>query len=142
TFHSSADMVSSWKGKDIVFSTAREYRQIERPLEVYEISSEGGTESRVLDAVGFDPIYSPSGRFLAFVRGDINPVFREDYKGPSNREIWIYDTKNKSYSKLDLFDTNDVFPQWVGENTLLFMSSESGMYNLYSLALDANGKAS
>ncbi|TNE70440.1 PDZ domain-containing protein [bacterium] len=142
TFHSSPDMVSSWKGKDIVFSTAREYRQIERPLEVYEISSKGGTESRVLDAVGFDPIYSPSGRFLAFVRGDINPVFREDYKGPSNREIWIYDTKNKTYSKLDLFNTNDVFPQWAGENTLLFMSSESGMYNLYSLALDANGKAS
>lgn len=143
TYHSSGDMVSSWKGNDeIVFSTAREYNQIERPLEVYSISTKGGTEKRVLDAVGFDPVYSPNGRFLAFVRGDINPIFREDYTGSSNREIWIYDTNNKTYSKLDLFATNDVYPQWAGDNTLLFMSSESGMYNLYKVGLDANGKQS
>ena len=141
TLSSAPDMVSSWKGNsDIVFSTAREYRQIERPLEVYQISAKGGTEMRVLDAVGFDPVYSPNGRFLAFVRGDINPVVREDYTGPSNREIWIYDTKSKSYTKLDLFDTNDAYPQWKDDNTLLFMSSEKGTYNLYSIGLDANGK--
>lgn len=131
TFHSATDLVSSWKGNEsVIFSTMREYRQVERPLEVFQISVKGGTEERVLDAVGFDPIYSPNGRFLAFVRGDINPVFREDYKGPSNREIWIYDTKQKSFTKLDLFDTNDVMPKWSGNNGLIFMSSNSGMYNL------------
>ena len=64
-------------------------------MEVYSISSKGGTEWRVLDAVGFEPIASPDGRFIAFVRGDINPVAREDYRGPSNRDIWLLDTKTK-----------------------------------------------
>lgn len=141
TFNSASDMVSSWKGNsDIIFSTAREFRQIERPLEVYQISVNGGTEERVLDAVGFSPVYSPNGRFLALERGDLNPVYREDYKGPSNREIWIYDTKNNSFSKLDLFETNDMYPQWSGDNGLLFMSSEAGTYNLYFQSLDAAGK--
>lgn len=141
TFNSASDIISSWKGNsDIVFSTAREFRQIERPLEVYQISAKGGTEERVLDAVGFSPVYSPNGRFLAFERGDINPIYREDYKGSSDREVWIYDTKNKSYSKLDLFETNDVHPQWSGDSGLLFMSSEVGTYNLYYQSLDASAK--
>ena len=39
TYHSAGDLVSSWNQADkIVFSTNREYRQIERPSEVYSIS--------------------------------------------------------------------------------------------------------
>lgn len=142
TFHSGADNVSSWTQADkILFSTNREFRQIERPNEVYAISPKGGTESRVLDAVGFDPVLSPDGRFLAFERGDINPVARQAYKGSSDRDIWIYDTKNKTYQQLPGFETNDVFPQWGNNNTLYFLSSESGAYNIYRLKLDVNGKA-
>ena len=141
TYHSGADNISSWTQPDkILFSTSREFRQIERPAEVYAISPKGGTESRVLDAVGFDPVLSPDGRFMAFVRGDINPVARQDYKGSSDRDIWIYDTKNKTYTQLPGFETNDVFPQWGNSSTLYFLSSESGAYNIYRLKLDANGK--
>ncbi|WP_259014581.1 S41 family peptidase [Emticicia fluvialis] len=142
TYHSGADNIASWTQPDkILFSTNREFRQIERPAEVYSISPKGGTESRVLDAVGFDPVLSPDGRFLAFVRGDINPVARQAYKGSSDRDIWIYDTKNKTYQQLPGFETNDVFPQWGNYSTLYFMSSEAGAYNIYRLKLDANGKA-
>ncbi|HOI28887.1 MAG TPA: S41 family peptidase [Melioribacteraceae bacterium] len=143
TYHSAPDNISSWtKEGDILFSTNREFNQIERPQEVYSVSAKGGTEMRILDAVGFDPAYSPDGRFLAFVRGDINPVFREDYKGPSNRDIWLYDTKSKTYSKIVSFETNDIMPQWSDGRTIYFMSSISGNYNIYKLKIDDNGKAS
>ena len=142
TYHSGQDMVASWTHADkILFSTAREFRQIERPAEVYSISPRGGTESRMLDAVGFDPVLSPDGRFLAITRGDINPVARQAYKGSSDRDIWIYDTKNKTYSQLPGFETNDILPQWGSNNTLYFLSSNDGAYNLYRIKIDANGKA-
>jgi len=142
TYHSGADNVVSWTvSNQIVFSTNREFRQIERPNEVYSISPNGGTESRLLDAVGHDPSLSPDGRFLVFVRGDINPVARQDYTGSSNRELWLYDFKNKTFAKLPGFPTNDVFPQWAGNNTLYFLSSVDGAYNIYRLKLDANGKS-
>ncbi|CAH0997649.1 Tricorn protease [Emticicia aquatica] len=142
TFHSGADNIASWTQTDkILFSTNREFKQIERPSEVYSISPNGGTESRFLDAVGHDPILSPNGRFLAFVRGDINPVARQDYKGSSDRDLWIYDTKNKTYQQLPSFETNDILPQWGGNNMLYFLSSIEGAYNIYRLKIDENGKS-
>lgn len=142
TFHSASDNLASWtKADQILFSTSREFRLIERPQEVYAINPAGGTEQRIMDAVGFDPIYSPNGRFIAFVRGDINPVMREDYKGPSDRELWLYDTQSGQYSKLPGFETNDIMPQWGDNQTLYFLSSNDGTYNLYRLKLDGNGKA-
>ncbi len=142
TFNSVFDNISSWTSdENILFSTNREFNQIERPAEVYSISSKGGTEWRALDAVGFDPIMSPDGRFIAFVRGDINPIYRESYRGPSNRDIWLYDTKNKSYSKLISFETNDIMPQWGDSKTIYFLSSNSGHYNIYKIKIDESGKA-
>ncbi len=142
TYHSAADNISSWTQADkILFSTNREFKQIERPSEVFTISPKEGTESRILDAVCFDPVLSPDGRFLAFTRGDINPVARQAYKGSSDRDIWIYDTKNKTYTQLPGFETNDILPQWGGNNSLYFLSSNDGAYNLYRLKIDGNGKA-
>ena len=143
TFHSGSDNISSWtQAEKIVFSTNREFKQIERPNEAYAISPKGGTEYRILDAVGFDPIYSPDGRYIAFVRGDINPIARQGYKGSSNRDLWLYDTQNKTFQKLPGFETNDVLPQWFGSNTLYFLSSNEGAYNIYRLNIATNGKFS
>ncbi len=143
TYHSGSDELTGWtQPNQIMFSTRREFNQIERPAEVYTISPKGGTESRFLDAVAHDPILSPNGRFLALVRGDINPVARKGYEGSSNRELWLYDTQTKKYQQLSGFKTNDVQPQWTGNNTLYFLSSADGEYNLYRHKIDANGKVS
>ena len=140
TYHSSQDLISSWDNNgNIIFSTNREFNQIERPSEVYSISATGGTEKRILDAVGFDPIISQDGRFIAFVRGDINPIPRENYRGSSNRDIWLFDTKTKKYSRLTDFSANDIYPQWQDSRTLYFLSSNSGHYNLYKVKINDDG---
>jgi len=141
TFHSVADNLSSWHSNgQLYFTTNREFKQIERPQEIYSISANGGTEKRVLDALGYEPSLSPDGKLMAFVRGDINPVAREAYDGSSNRDIWIYNTQSKSFAKLNAFKTNDIQPQWGPNHLLYFLSSQDGSYNIYRLALDANGK--
>ena len=142
TFHSAQDLVASWTQADkILFSTSREFKQIERPQEVYAINPKGGTESRMLDAVGFEPVLSPDGNLMAFVRGDINPVARQAYNGSSNRDIWIYNIKAKSFNKIALFETNDIIPQWGKNGLLYFLSSVDGAYNLYQIKISGDGKA-
>ena len=143
TYHSAPDNIASWTNDgSIIFTTNREFRQIERDPEMYSIPFNGGTEQRITDILGFEPVTSPNGRFIAFARGGSNPVAREDYKGSSDREIWIMDSKTKSYNKLPLFSTNDIMPQWGSDNMLYFLSSSSGTYNLYRIGIDANGKSS
>jgi tricorn protease len=142
TWSSAPDVAASWTNDNkIIFTTSREFRQIERDPEMYAIAASGGTEQRITDVLGFEPVTSPNGRFIAFVRGGSNPVARQDYKGSSDREIWIMDTKTKSYNKLPLFPTNDVMPQWGSNNGVYFLSSESGTYNLYKIGIDDTGKA-
>jgi C-terminal processing protease CtpA/Prc/Tol biopolymer transport system component len=143
TSHSNGDQISSWSNNNqIFFSTSREFQQIERPLEIYSISGEGGTESRAMDAVGFDPAPSPDGRFIAFTRGDLNPIFREDYRGPSNRDIWLFDTKSKTYTRITTFDANDILPRWGNNQTLYLLSTQGGRNNLYKVKISDAGKPS
>lgn len=142
TYHSAADNISSWTiDGSIIFNTSREFRQIERDPEMFAISAKGGTEQRISDILGFEPVTSPDGKFIAFTRGGSNPVAREDYTGSSDREIWIMNTKTKSYNKLPLFSTNDIMPQWGANNSLYFLSSTSGTYNLYKITIDGSGNA-
>jgi tricorn protease len=142
TFHSNDDMISSWTVKDrILFSTNREFHAIERPPEVYAINPAGGTEMRILDAVGWDPVLSPDGRWMAYVSGDANPVPRMAYRGSSARQIWLFDTKKKTFHRLPGFPTNNILPKWAGNNTLYFLSSVDGAYNLYRWSLDNEGQA-
>jgi tricorn protease len=142
TYHSAGDNISSWTNDGLIlFTTGRDFRQIERDPEMFSIAASGGTEQRISDILGFEPVTSPDGKFIAFTRGGSNPVAREDYTGSSDREIWIMNTKTKSYSKLPLFSTNDIMPQWGSNNSLYFLSSTSGSYNLYKIAIDGNGKA-
>ncbi len=142
TYHSSADNIASWSNTNqLIFTTFREFRQIEGQPEMYSIAPTGGTEQRMTDVLGFEPVQSPNGRLVAFVRGQSNPVFREDYKGSANREIWILDTKTKALNQLPLFETNDITPQWAGNNSLYFLSSITGSYNLYNIGVADNGVA-
>ncbi len=141
TYYSSNDLISTWnKDGNIYFNAMREYNQIERDPEIYAVSSEGGTEWRILDALGFEPIPSPDGRFIAFVKGGSNPIVREEYRLQAQRDVWLYDTKYKTYSKASISDANDYMPLWGDARTLYYISAATNKYNIYKVKIDENGK--
>ncbi|HKK77897.1 MAG TPA: S41 family peptidase [Saprospiraceae bacterium] len=140
THFSGSDGSASWSADgEILFNTRRFYQQVEREPEIYAISSEGGTPHRKLDALGFEPVASPDGRYIAMERGNCRYV-REAYRGPANRNIWIYDTQSEAYSQVTTDEGQDILPAWGEDNTLYYLSARSGRYNLYSVAVE-NGSA-
>ncbi|MEO1653627.1 MAG: DPP IV N-terminal domain-containing protein, partial [Bacteroidota bacterium] len=141
TFHSAGDAVESWlPDGQILFSTRRVFRQVEREGEIHRIAASGGTPERYLNSFGAMPKMSPNQRFLVFVKGSCR-IAREAYKGPANRNLWIYDTKNQTYTQLTDFEGQDIYPQWGDDQTIYYLSAANGRYNIHRLKINAQGKA-
>lgn len=138
TYHSAKDVVTDWHGETLYFSTKRENVQIEREREIHQISATGGTPKLALQALGDEAVISPDGRFIAYTRG-INTNDRYAYKGAAQKDIWLFDTKNNVFKQITAFAGNDINPQWADNRTLLYISAESGKFNIYKITLDENG---
>ncbi len=138
THHSASDNVYSFTPDgDVLFTTSRLYRQVERESEIYIGSMDGATPVRFMDALGMDPVVSPDGSKVAFVRGTCR-TSREDYRGPANRDIWIWNISEDTYTQLTTFDGNDFAPRWEDNENILYISPQSGKYNVHRVALSGN----
>ncbi len=141
TYHPTQDYISSWSAAyGLLMESNRTYKQVEREAEIVRVAATGGTPYRAFNSLGFEPQPSPDGRYIAFVRGTCR-IAREAYQGSANRDIWLYDSRNKSYTQLTTFAGQDFNPRWADDNTLLFISARSGKYNIYRVSVSATGKA-
>ena len=132
TYHSAPDRVLGFNNDgQVLFNTRRLYAEVEREWEIFGVDqTDAATEFRYMDALGFDAVVSPDGKKIAFVRGTCR-VAREDYRGPANRDIWIYHVDTGKYEQLSDFDGNDFMPQWASNDELYFISSRAGKYNVF-----------
>ena len=136
TYHSAPDRVLGFNNDNqVLFNTRRIYAEVEREWEVFSVdTAEQSTEFRFMDALGFDAVVSPDGKKIAFVRGTCR-IAREDYRGPANRNVWIYHVDTGKYEQLTDFEGNDFMPQWSSNNELYFISSRAGKYNVFKQKL-------
>ncbi len=136
TYHSSNDRPYSITPHGaVLFTTSRNYKQVERESEIYVLEPGSATETRFMDALGFDPVSSPDGSKIAFVRGTCR-IEREGYNGPANRDVWVYDKKQDSYQQITTHNTNDFAPLWLSNEELIFISGRSGRYNIHKSNLN------
>lgn len=139
TYHSASDELTGWMPDNrLLFTTQRLYNQVEWAPEVHTIPAEGGTPTRFLNSFGYMAAASPDGRFLVFVRG-YNRKYRIGYRGPANKDLWIYDTRAGTYRQLTNFQGNDMYPTFAGNRTLYFLSEREGVHNIYKTKITQRG---
>jgi tricorn protease len=103
---------------------------------VYRISIEGGNPEKVFDFDVNSLVRLDNSRFL-IERGS-EPWYRKGYRGPADREIWIYDSVSKKFNKLtdnDLRDTRPMYSQKMGKIYFLSNRSPNGITNLFEMDL-------
>ena len=64
---------------------------------------------------------------------------RKAYRGPSASQIWMHNTNAKSFRKLSRGRHSEMWPCWFGDQ-LLFVSDESGTYNLWTMSIDGSNR--
>ncbi len=138
SYYSANDYLSDFFDEQLIFSTDRVYNQIEWDSEIHAVSENGGTPERIMDALGDAASLSPNGKFIAFVIGGCSTA-REDYDGPANKQIWVFNTETKEYNQITTFSGNDFNPIWKNNNAFYFISSRNGTYNIFEATVNDNG---
>ncbi|WP_282073901.1 S41 family peptidase [Polaribacter atrinae] len=142
TYYPTTDTPSQWNSNgEIIFSSNRIYKGTERETSIYKIDENGETPNRFMTALGSQASISPNGNFVAFVKGTCR-ISREDYNGPAQRDIWVYNLKTKAYFQITTSNKNDHSPLWDAQNNLYYIGSKSGRYNIYKTSLNADGSKS
>jgi len=139
TFHSADDILTDFTNdNELLFTTDRLFLPFDWDYELASVSVKGGTPQRLLDTEGEMPVKSPNGKLIAFVKG-WGRIQREEYKGSADFEIWIYNTETKTYNQITNNKTHDIYPRWANDNTLYFISSRTGKYNIHKVKISPEG---
>jgi Tol biopolymer transport system component/C-terminal processing protease CtpA/Prc len=140
TYHSSYDAFPMWTADGtIFFQTRRNYVQVERAGEIFRLDPDNATPYRAMDAVGSRPDPTNDGSLVAFERGGCRTA-REAYRGPANRDIWVYNPSGNSYTQITTDEGQDYAANWGEDGTLYFLSAMDGKYNIYSIAIGVDGR--
>ncbi len=131
TFHSTYDINGRYdQNGNILFNSRRLNVHVEREPEVQILRKNSATPERFMAGLGYNPSASSDGRYVAIERGSCR-IQREAYRGPAQRDIWIYDTKEDTYEQLTKDEGQDIMPNWTSDGMLYFLSARNGKYNIY-----------
>lgn len=138
TYHSASDVDGNWKdNNEIIFSSRRNFIAVERESEFLSVKMDGGTPERVMNTLGSDANFSQDHKMMAFVRGGCR-IEREAYKGPANRDIWVYNPENGAYMQITSFEGQDIMPEWGGGKELYYLTAQNGKYNISKVDLSTS----
>lgn len=139
TYHPADEFVLGWTpdGKKILFSSwGNSFMHFEDQL--YTVPVEGGFPTQLPIAIGEEATFSPDGSHVAYVPHIQWQAAWKRYRGGQTTPIWIADLKDSSVVKVPRDNSNDHFPQWVGD-TVYFLSDRNGPVSLF--AYDTKSKA-
>jgi tricorn protease len=99
---------------------------------LYKVPAKGGRSLMVSSAGTEDVHFNKTGdKFIFQDRKGYENEYRKHHTSAVTRDIWIYDTKNKSYTKVSPFEGEDREPVWGDGDKFYYLSERNGNQNLY-----------
>ncbi len=101
----------------------------------YTVPVEGGPVERLHDAFGQMPAAHAGGEVYVFERGGSRTT-RRHYRGPDDRDLFLYDAGDSTFTRLTEWAGNDNMPVFLDDDTVAFLSDRADMtVNVWALDL-------
>ncbi len=138
TFHTEGYSLKGWSpdGTQVLVSGVRDHfwRKGDR---LFWMPKEGRTaEVALFDDYGYDPSVSPDGKRILFTR-EGEQWWRKGYTGSQASQIWMFNTQDKTFTKLLDPAGGARWPLWKADGKGFFYAGgQSGILNLRSYDLE------
>ncbi|QKG79228.1 S41 family peptidase [Tenuifilum thalassicum] len=151
TYHSNDELPYAFTPNDsaVVFgatrydpATSRLYPTKSQP-ELYSVSAHGGLVTQILPVPAEAVNISSDGRFIIYhdKKGGENE-FRKHHKSSIARDLWMYDTKTKQFTKLTDYKGEDRNPVFAPGDSVIYFLREEDSFNVYSFSLSKPNQVS
>ncbi|WP_442266440.1 S41 family peptidase [Tenacibaculum sp. ZS6-P6] len=146
TFHSSNETPFSFSAdnKNVIFGAQRQDHVKHRQYptgsqpELYSVPVSSGRVSQLLTVPAEDVQVSKDGQTMLYhdKKGGENE-WRKHHKSSITRDIWSYNTKNKTHKMITSFEGEDRQPIFSeDEKSMYYLSEKSGTFNVYKINLN------
>ncbi len=134
TWHPAQDLVQGWTpdGKSIVFSSTQGSNLPSPEPRWFTVPPEGGVVTAMPMYRAYQGKISPDGSHIAYRMNNAWDEERRNYRGGQNRPIWILDTKTLDVDTIPRPNSKEMYPVWVGNSTVYFLSDRDGVSNVWS----------
>lgn len=148
TFHSANDYPSDFTpdNQSILFSSSRtdDYRNQLFPSgvmsELYSIPAQGGRAQQVLTLAARNAKMNDAGLIIYNDVKGYEDSYRKHHTSSVTRDIWVHDSNNGGYTKLSVFEGEDMDPEFSpAGDSFYYLSEENGDFNVYRRSLDGSG---
>lgn len=141
TYHSTREVPSSFTADDkaVLFSAARQALATNAQFpgggmtQLYSVPVAGGRVSQLLPAPALDATVSTAGDKIIFhdYKG-YESDWRKHHTSSVTRDIWIYDTRGKKYTRLSAFEGEDRNPVFdANDDDFFYLSEQNGSFNVF-----------
>ncbi|WP_299677762.1 S41 family peptidase [uncultured Tenacibaculum sp.] len=146
TFHSSNETPFSFSAdnKTVIFGAQRQDHVKHRQYptgsqpELYSVPVSSGRVSQLLTVPAEDVQVSKDGQTMLYhdKKGGENE-WRKHHKSSITRDIWSYNTKNKTHKMITSFEGEDRQPIFSeDEKSMYYLSEKSGTFNIHKINLN------
>jgi len=142
TYNSSRDIPTDFSpdNQTVYFITGRYdvATSVRFPLDgyffkLYQVPAKGG-RSLMVNSAGTEHVHfnKTGDKFIFQDRKGYEDEFRKHHTSAVTRDIWIYNTKNKTYTRVSPFTGEDREPVWGDGDKFYYLSERNGNQNLFA----------